>query len=124
MSTYYDMSISGTMYVEIESAILSAIQHEENTFDIIELVHLLDAWEETKEEARAELNKELQKWYEQQKLFEKSEFDNIFLFSKIKDVLKNNNVELDLESEFHLVCDLAEMFEKEWRKRDENKHDE
>ena len=124
MSTYYDMSISSTTWNEIYDTILTAIKEEDNTWQIVELVHLLDYWEELKEESATKNNKEFKKWLEQQKLFEKREVEDIFLYHKIKNVLDKNSVEKDVESEFHLVCDLAEMFEKEWRERDENTNNE
>ena len=124
MSTYYDISISSSMYLAIESAILSAIKEETNTWEIIELVHLHDTWEELKEEASAKDNEEYHRWLEQQKLFEKREVDDIFLFHNIKRVLEENHVEKNVEPEFHLICDLAEMFEKKWSERNENTNDE
>ena len=112
MSTYYDMSISSSVYVEIESAIISAIKESDDWMETVELVHLLDHWEELKIEASAKINQEIKQWMEQQKLFEKRETNNIFLFHKIRDTIKDY-VELDIESEFHLICDLAEVFENE-----------
>ena len=119
MSTYYNMSVSHTIYTEIYDAILTSIKNETNTWGIIDLVHLLDTWEELMEEASAKNSAELQKWAEQRKLFEKREVDDIFLFHKIKNVLKQNSVEKNIESEFYLICDLADLFEEEWKERTE-----
>lgn len=119
MSTYYNMSVSHTIYTEIYDAILTSIKNETNTWGIIDLVHLLDTWEELMEEASAKNNAELQKWAEQRKLFEKREVDDIFLFHKIKSILKQNSVEKNIESEFYLICDLADLFEEEWKERTE-----
>ena len=112
MSTYYDISISSSMYIAIESAILSAIKEETNIWEIIELVHLHDTWEELKEEASAKDNEEYHRWLEQQKLFEKREVDDIFMFHSIKRVVMKNCPDLDVESEFHFICDLADLFKK------------
>lgn len=112
MSTYYDISISSSMHLAIESAILDTIKNETNTWEIIELVHLHDTWEELKEEASAKDNEEYHRWLEQQKLFEKREVDDIFLFHEIKKVLEENHVEKNVEPEFHLICDLADLFQK------------
>lgn len=119
MSTYYEISISRTLHTDIYDAIYKAIQTTENVFDIIDLVHLLDYWEELKDEAAAKNDLDFQKWLKQKQMFEESarEIEDIFLFHKIKDILNNNCVEKDVESEFYLICDLAEMFENEWNKR-------
>lgn len=119
MSTYYEISISHTLHTDIYDAIYKAIQTTENTFDVIDLVHLLDYWEELRDEAAAKNDLDFQNWVKQQQMFEKNaqEIEDIFLFHKIKDILNNNCVEKDAESEFYLICDLAEMFEKEWNKR-------
>ena len=119
MSTYYNMNVSHTIYTEIYDAILTSIKNETNTWGIIDLVHLLDTWEKLMEEASAKDSAELQKWAEQRKLFEKREVDDIFLFHKIKSILKQNSIEKNIESEFYLICDLADLFEEEWKKRTE-----
>lgn len=119
MSTYYEISISHTLYTDIYDAIYKAIQTTENTFDVIDLVHLLDYWEELKDEAAAKNDLDFRNWVKQQQMLENGarEIEDIFLFHKIKDILNNNCVEKDVESEFYLICDLAKMFEDEWNKR-------
>lgn len=125
MSTYYDMSISHMTYTEIELAIIKALKHSDDWTDMVELVHLLDVWNEMKDEASSKNSKDIKKWMEQQKLFEEREVKNIFLYHKIKKVLEENCVNKDIESEFHLICDLADIFEKEWSKREnENQNNE
>ena len=119
MSTYYNMNISHTLHTKIYDAILTSIKNEKNTWEVIDLVHLLDTWEELMEEASDENNAELQKWAEQRKLFEKREVDDIFLFHKIKSVLEQNSIEKNIEQEFYLICDLADLFEEEWKERTE-----
>lgn len=121
MSTYYDINISHTVHSEIWDAIFDLIKYKDNRWEIIELVHLLDYWEELKEEASAKNNKEFQRWREEQKMLEKNEVKDIFLFHNIKSILDKNSIELDVESEFHLICDLAKIFEEEWDSRLQNK---
>lgn len=112
MSTYYDMSISHNLCIEIEMAIMTAIEHSSDVQETIENVHLLDVWEELQVEASNKNNAELHRWLEQQKLFEKRDVDDIFMFHSIKSVIKENELDLDLESEFYLICDLADLFKK------------
>ena len=112
MSTYYDMSISHYIYSEIEFCIITAIKESDGVWDTVDLVHLLDYWEELKEEASAKNSREIKRWLEQQKMFEKRNVDDVFLYHKIQHII-NDNLDLNPEDEFHLVCDLAEMFENE-----------
>lgn len=120
MSTYYDISISANVYVEIESAIISAIKQSDDWMETVELVHLLDHWEELKDEASSKNNRELQRWLEQQKLFEKREVDDIFMYHSIGSVVKENCPDLDIESEFHFICDLADLFKKKLEEKGVN----
>ena len=112
MSTYYDMSISHSLFNDIEWALMLAIKNADETYEIIDFVHVLDAWYELKEEASSENSKGMKRWLEQQKLFEERKTDDIFLFHKIKSVLNEHELDLDVETEFHLVCDLSEVLKE------------
>ena len=119
MSIYYDISISHRIFSDIEDAILTAISHTDETFEVIDLVHLLDAWYNLQEEASAKNNEELKKWMEQQKLFEENKVDDIFLFHKIKKVVKDLN--LDVENEFYLICDISDVLKEKMEDTDGSK---
>ena len=118
------MDVSQYMYTEIVSAIIISIKQSDDWQETVGWVHLLDHWEELKDEASAKNSKEIQRWMEQQKLLEEGETKSIFLFHKIKDVLKEHGLEWDIESQFHLVCDIAEVFEKEMEERNASKNNE
>lgn len=109
MSTYYDISLSHRVFNELLEAIEKAVNYSDEFDDVYELVHLYDFLESEMEESRAKYNKDTQRYLEQQQLFTENRPDNIFQFHKIKAVLNEYDLDLDVEEEFHLICDLSEV---------------
>ena len=118
MSYYYHLSLSHRVCNEILEAIETAVEHTSSFDEIYGFVHLYEHIEEEMSESATKQNKELQRWVAQQKLFEDRKVDDILKFHKIKAVLEKYDVEIGVEDEFHMICDLSEVIQ------DENKNDE
>lgn len=116
MSTYYDISLSHRVFNEILEAIETATKVTGNFEEIYELVHLYDYLEEEMERSREKFNEETKRWIEQQELFNEKNFDAVFLFNKIKSVLREYEIDLDAEDEFHLICDISEVLKENGKK--------
>lgn len=112
MSTYYEILLSHNMFNSLLDAIETGVTHTDDFDEVYNLIHLYDYLEDEMEESRAKHNEQTKKYLEQQKLFIENKSDNIFEFHKIKAVLEDYDLGLDAETEFHLICNLSEVFKK------------
>ena len=109
MSYYYNLYLSSNVCTEILDTIETAVENAEGFDEIYDLIKLYDHIEDEMDESATKQNKETQRWLEQQQLFEERKVDDIFRFYKIKAVLEDYGIEMNVEKEFHLICDLSEV---------------
>lgn len=112
MTEYYKISISNNLFNELLTAIETAVYHTDGFDEVYELIHLYDYLSDEMEDSIAEDNEQTKRYLEQQKLFIDNKCDNIFEFHKIKAVLEDYDLDLDAETEFHLICDLSDVLNK------------
>ena len=108
MVEYYNIYLSNNIFNEILSAIETTINHTDEFDEIYELIHLYDYLEDEMEESKDRHEEDTKKYLKQQRLFTENKPDDIFMFHKIKAVLGDYDLDLDAETEFHLICDLSE----------------
>ena len=108
MVNYYDIYLSDNIFNEILSAIENAVDHTDKFDELYELIHLYDYIIDEMEESKDRHEKSTKRYLEQQRLFTEDKPDNVWRFHKIKSVLEDYPLDLDAETEFHLICDLSE----------------
>lgn len=113
MSMNYDITLSHHLFNEILEAIETAVKYTDGFDEVYELIHLYDYLESEMEESRAKYNKDTRRYLEQQQLFTENRPGNIFQFHKIKAVMEKYDLDLDAETEFHLICDLSDAVNRE-----------
>ena len=112
MVNYYEIYLSNIIFNEILDAIETAINHTDEFEEVYSLVHLYDYLEDEMIESKNRHDEDTKRYLEQQKLFTEDKPDNIWRFHKIKSILGDYDLDLDAETEFHLICDLSEGLKK------------
>lgn len=112
MVDYYEIYLSNNIFNEILSAIETAVNHTDDFDTAYELIHLYDYLEDEIMESKNRHEEDTKRYFEQQRLFTENKPDDIFLFHKIKAVLRDYDLDLDAETEFHLICDLSEVLKE------------
>lgn len=112
MVNYYEIYLSDNIFNEILSAIETVVNHTDGFDEVYDLIHLYDYLEDEMIESKDRHEKSTKRYFEQQRLFTEDKPDDIFLFHKIKSVLEDYDLDLDAETEFHLICDLSEVLKE------------
>lgn len=112
MVDYYDIYLSDKIFNEVLSVIETAVNHTDEFDTAYELIHLYDYLEDEMMESKNRHEEETKRYLAQQRLFTENKPDDIFMFHKIKAVLGDYGLDLDAETEFHLICDLSEVLKK------------
>ena len=115
MSCYVELEMNCTTFTQLTDYLVELVTRLDNPYDVMELVRLIDFLDEEKERYQAKENKNLQRYAEVQKLFEECYTDrNIvtddFMYYKIEKILKDYGVDLDIESQFHLIMSIIDAF--------------
>ena len=112
MVEYYNIYLSNNIFNEILSAIENAVNHTDGFDEVYDWIHLYDYLEDEIMESKNRHEEDTKRYLEQQRLFTENKPEDIFQFHNIKAVLEDYDLELDAETEFHLICDLCEVLKE------------
>ena len=112
MSSYVTLTLNTNTFREVMDNLQEAYKLKESYWELEDLVHLVDLLEEEEREYWAKENREWKRWVEIEKMMsEEKTPSNIFLFQKIRSLLKEYDIELFEKREYHLVMDILDLLE-------------